>query len=391
MSTIWYFPLEIVKSRYTEQLCKRWLPSAVNKFRDKEQNFKVIEGENVPHEINVGCVLDATGRGHYSLSQVNNFLKEIENNNVNNGDIIYLQDFWTPGIEAIQYALDLYNIKDIKIYSMLHAQSVDEYDFTYQMKEWMRPIELGYDKMHNKGGIFVGSSIHKNQLEKAGFTSPIHVVSLPFDINDVYNMISKNEFNTENAIVYSSRFDWEKNPEFMLQIANEFLFRYKDCKFYVTTSANKIRSNKDGIVDKIYKMAEENNRFIIKEGISKDEYYKILCRCKIQLNTSLQDYVSWTLLEATTCGCDIVYPNYRSFPECVPSDRLYKPFVVTEALKIIEDCINNPRTHFDIPEKSNIGRLLEGYIICNGIDENINIWDNKKIDKYKRLIRYEDN
>jgi len=48
---------------------------------------------------------------------------------------------------------------------MCHAQSVDTYDFTYTMKEWMRPIELGYDKMFKYGGIFVGSSIHKKQLK----------------------------------------------------------------------------------------------------------------------------------------------------------------------------------------------------------------------------------
>ena len=32
------------------------------------------------------------------------------------GDIIFLQDFWTPGIEGIFYALDLYGYKNIKIY-----------------------------------------------------------------------------------------------------------------------------------------------------------------------------------------------------------------------------------------------------------------------------------
>ena len=63
------------------------------------------------------------------------------------------------------------------IYAMLHAQSVDEYDFTYPMRTWMRGFELGLDKRMT--GIFVGSSIHKEQLREAGFESPIHVVSLP--------------------------------------------------------------------------------------------------------------------------------------------------------------------------------------------------------------------
>jgi len=388
MTTIWYFPLEIVKARYTEQLCKSWIPNSIERSKKSDQQLKVIEGENVSHDIKVGAVLDATGRGHYSLSQCNNFLKEIEKGNVKTGDIIYVQDFWTPGLGAIQYALDLYDIKDIKMYSMLHAQSVDEYDFTYPMREWMRPMELGYDKMHKNGGIFVGSTIHKEQLRKAGFTSKIHVVSLPLGMEEIMKRIKNFPINTENAIVYSSRFDWEKNPEFMLQLAEEFLTKHHDWKFYVTTSGKKIRSNTPGVVDKMYALAKKTNRFIIKENISKDEYYFILCKAKIQLNTSLQDYVSWTLLEASCCGCDIVYPNFRSFPECVPDNRRYKPFMIDSAMDVIEDCIDNPRMHLDIPETSDLGRLVEGYIICNDTKKEVNVWNNKDKKEWKEVLKY---
>ena len=47
------------------------------------------------------------------------------NDKVQDGDIIFLQDYWTQGVEAIWYALDLYGYKDIKVYTMCHAQSVD--------------------------------------------------------------------------------------------------------------------------------------------------------------------------------------------------------------------------------------------------------------------------
>lgn len=381
MQTIWYFPLEYVKSRYTEQLCKYWIPDAIEKNADfSRQQFKVIEGTTEERDIKVGQVLDATGRGKYSLSQINNFLTEIEKGNVKNNDILYIQDFWTPGLEAIFYALHLYNIK-LYIYSMCHAQSVDEYDFTYSMREWMRPIELGYDRMHT--GIFVGSSIHRQQMRDAGFRAPIHVVSLPISEDEVKNRIKNFKINTEKAIVFSSRLDKEKNPEFMLKLAKTFLRKHRDWKFYISTSSKQLRSNDSDIINKIKKYAKQNKRFIIKENLSKDEYYQLLCKCKIQLNTSLQDYVSWTLLEASLCGCELCYPDYRSFPECVPDDRRYKVWQIKDAMRILNKCIKNPRTHYDIPKLSDVGRLVEGYIIThptiiNNTKKEINIWEYKR-------------
>ena len=62
--------------------------------------------------------------------------------------------------------------------------------------------------------------------------------------------------------------------------------------------------------------------------MSKSDYYDLLNRASIQFNSALQDYVSFTLLEASTYMCDVVYPRFKSFPECVPSNRLYDPFDV---------------------------------------------------------------
>ncbi len=375
-NTIWYLPLEDVKSRYTNQLCNSWMPEAILQFKDKNTDFKVIKGETKQTDIKVGHVLDATGRGIFSLSQVINFLQEIDKGNVKNNDVIFIQDFWTPGLEAIQYALDLYKLDNIKFYSMLHAQTVDEYDFTYPMRNWMRPVELGYDKLHKNGGIFVGSTIHKIQLREAGFKSPIHVVSLPIGLSEVHNRMKKYIQNTENAVVFSSRMDTEKNPMFMMDVAEAFLKKHKDWKFYITTSAKQLRGNNLKILERAKKLSKTNKRFIIKENLTKDEYYEILCKCKIQLNTSLQDYVSWTLLEATTAGCDICYPNFRSFPEILPKSRMYETWSVTNALKVLDDCINSPHTHYVIAEMSNVGRLLEGYILNNGVTKEYNIWKN---------------
>ena len=106
---VFYFGLEPLKARYTYQLCEEWMPKTFEVYKDR-LNFIPMPGEFDPdQEIKVGAVLDAIGRGKYSLTQCQNFLKMIYDGVVKDGDIIFMQDYWTPGLDAIWYALDLYN------------------------------------------------------------------------------------------------------------------------------------------------------------------------------------------------------------------------------------------------------------------------------------------
>jgi len=364
---LWYLGLEPLKERYTYQLSEEWMPST---FEKKNINFRSIRGGEFGGNINVGSVLDAYGRGVYSMNQCKELLKLISTGEVKNNDILYLQDFWTPGIESVFYMLDLYGLK-LKVYSMLHAQSVDEYDFTYPMRNWMRGFELGIDSYMS--GIFVGSSIHKHQLRSAGFKSPIHVVSLPIN-SEMVKLNNDKKVEKENQIIFTSRLDKEKNPFFMLKLAKEFLKRYENWSFVVTTSGNEFKSNMYNVINELEYFAEIEPRFILKSNLSKEEYYLELSKSKIQFNSSLQDYVSWTLIESTLFDCDIVYPNFRSFPEIINKNRLYKAFDIDSALQVIAGCIKAPLKHEYISEISNIGRMTEGWIMINDIQQEFNVW-----------------
>lgn len=383
MKNLFYFGLEPLKSRYTYQLSKEWMPDTFLKYvENKTINFIDVQGDyDESQEIKIGSVLDAVGRGKFAMSQCSRFLDMLNDGIVKNGDILFLQDFWQPGIESILYALDLYGI-DLKIYAMLHAQSVDEYDFTYPMKKWMRGFELGLDK--KLSGIFVGSTIHKEQLKNAGFISPIHVVSLPFHLEMTrlkypeYNV----NYNKKDIVVFSSRLDKEKNPFFMLEVAKKFLELNPTAEWHVTTSAMEFKSTIDGLVEELYDYSRINNRFKMLNNLTKEEYYKELSDAKVHFNSSLQDYVSWTVLESTTFGCDIVFPNFRSFPEFIDSDRLYKPFDINSALNTLNYVFNNNKTHFNIAKISDIGRKVEGHIIVNDINNEINIWHELEYCEY---------
>ena len=383
---VFYFGLEPLKARYTYQLSKEWMPATFQPYVDAGKlEFIDVPGEFDPdQQIKVGAVLDAVGRGKFAMSQCSNFLDMINTDQVSNGDVIFLQDYWQPGIESILYALDMYGI-EVKIYAMLHAQSIDEYDFTWPMRNWMRSFEIGLDK--RMSGIFVGSTVHRDQLRAAGFESPIHVLSLPLHKELTLAKLPNyqkfaNNYRKENKIVFSSRLDKEKNPFFMLEVADQFLEQNPEFVWHVTTSGKSFKSTMPGVIEAMEALAVKQPRFKLLSNLTKEEYYTELATAKVQFNSSLQDYVSWTVLESTAFGCDLVFPNFRSFPEFIPASRLYKPFVAENAVNLLEQVTSQPSFEYNFADISDLGRRMEGYIVANDITQEINVWHEQEYCNY---------
>lgn len=395
MTKIFYLPLESVRSRYTDQLCKDWMPNA---FRDYisastrwvfEEHFIVVEGHGAPPDIEVGSVLDANGRTQYCLSQCAKLCEHISTGFFEAGDIIFLQDFWTPGIEGVMYCMEQYNVQ-CPIFAMCHAQSFDEWDFTHRMNYWMRPYEVGLMAWMNKygGACFLASSVHAEHImqglddQPAVRYVPYHVVGLPFDpLSALATLGSSAEAQKTKTIIYTSRLDQEKQPGVMLEFARRILCEFPDWQFVITTSADNLRAE-PLILQIIRKYSSEIPTFHVRTGLTKKEYYQHLATASVQVNTSLQDYVSWTLLEAATFGCDLLYPDYRSFPECVPSSRRYRMTPLMPLHEKVESMVGVFRRmvtvglmeHKIIPNICNYGRGMIPQLVLSPRPEAFNVW-----------------
>jgi len=320
---LWYFPLEPYKERYTMQLSRKddgWIESVLKK---RDIAYTRVEGKRFTDEIKQGSVLDAHGRGIWSLTQVAYFLEAMHNGIVRRGDILYFDDFWTPGIEAIKYADELTDL-NLKYFSMLHAQSVDIFDFTYSMRSWMRPLEVGYGKIFN--GIFVTSTELQDLCKMNNIGPKVYLTGLPYQSLEVKTHFPEVLPKKKRQVIFTSRWDTEKDPKFFLNVVSYMNQMYQDPpKFLVTTSSSKEPSIPSYLKDYIE----------VKTNLTKEEYYFNLLESKIQFNCADQDWVSWTLLEALTCDCRPVYPYFRSFPECLPQEFLYVKKDVRSAAKMI--------------------------------------------------------
>lgn len=341
---LFYLPLEPYNERYTALMScpDGW---AENNFKRANVKFHRVDGISLRATIKNGVVLDACGRCHYALSQIEEMVKLIDAGRVKDGDVIYVEDFWHPGIESLFYIRQLIGI-DFKIGTFIHAQSVDNTDFSYAMKDWMRPIEQGFGKQYDF--IFTCSDILKALCIDAGVGSEnIFKSGLPYNSTRLNEQISQMGFRTpekDNSVIFSSRFDDEKDPNFFLDLVEAC----PDISFkLVNPRKDRPITSNPQVLDRLTSIIErENSNLSIIDTSNKLKYYTELARAKVQFNCALQDWVSWTLLEACTYNCLPLYPIWKDFPYELKNSStfLYKQRDLDDCRAKLYSLMNNPIT-----------------------------------------------
>jgi len=371
MRKLFYLPLEPLPERYTTQLAaakKGWLESYWIK---QGVSYVRIEGEKLTDEIKTGSVLDANGRGYWAISQIQKILSLLDRNEISNEDVIYFDDFWHPGISALPYSFHLTGVRP-KMYAMLYAQSVDPFDFTYSMRYWMRDFEKGISKILD--GIFVTSTCLRDSLIYAGIGTKesIHVTGLIFNSKEVETYFPPTLPKKKKQVIFSSRWDMEKRPTTFLAIVDAVLKVRKDITFVITTSAKKLRSNNPALLQVLkYYLHKYPDNVFLRENQTKKQYYASLLESKIQINTADQDFVSFTLLEATTCGCIPLYPYFLSFPEALEYKHSYM-----YQKEDVQDAVTKILKFIDSTETVNLTWVYEKY--NKSVERMLNVMKGEK-------------
>jgi len=85
----------------------------------------------------------------------------------------------------------------------------------------------------------------------------------------------------------------------------------------------------------------------VHEDLDKNQYYELLNDTRVLFNCALQDWVSNTVSEADSLGCNVLYPAYRSFPETFANDytRLYTPWSVEDATIKLYNMLHQPHVN----------------------------------------------
>ena len=362
--------LEPYKARYTLQL-QEWNTTVFDK---RGINYVVVSGETLGNDqaIVTGQVLDAHGRTYYGMSQLMNLIKMMKAGELNNKDVIYFEDMFQPGIESLPYILkQIPAAHRPRVYVRCLAQSIDPDDFVHV---WGMADFMGhYEKMVDSfvDGILATNEEMVMHMKIAGWKAPIYNISgLAFGKDEVQSRVASIKPFDERKmrVVFSARWDQEKQPDFYMDLIEEWDRQNGPKLEFCVCSGGKLKSNSDSYMQRTRDLVSRG-LLTIYEDLEKNEYYNIVNDSRVVFNCALQDWVSNTVSEADALGCNVLYPAYRSFPETFANDhtRLYVPWSIDDAMDKLEALLYNPHPRMgEISDRndSTIDRIcdiLEGW------------------------------
>jgi glycosyltransferase involved in cell wall biosynthesis len=338
--------LEPYKARYTLQL-QEWNTTV---FDRRGINYVVVSGETLSNDqaIVTGQVLDAHGRTYFGMSQLMNLIRMMKQGELNNEDVIYFEDMFQPGIESLPYILKQIDpIHRPRIYVRCLAQSIDPDDFVHvwDMQDFMGHYEKMVDSFVD--GILATNEEMVMHMKIAGWKAPIYNISgLAFGKSEVQGRVASiKPFNErKNRVVFSARWDQEKQPDFYMDLIEQWYKENPDSDVeFCVCSGGKLKSNNDSYMLRT-QWLESKGLLKIYQDLEKNDYYNIVNESRVVFNCALQDWVSNTVSEADALGCNVLYPAYRSFPETFANDpdRLYIPWSIDNAIGKLRRLLQEP-------------------------------------------------
>lgn len=347
MRKLYYMGLESYKARYTLQLTE---------WNKRVFDRRGVEAVYVPgltldnsQKIVTGQVLDAHGRSYFGMSQMMNLVRLMQQGELTNEDVVYFEDMFQPGIESLPYILkQVPESSRPRIFVRCLAQSIDPDDFVHVwgMSDFMGHYERMVDSFVD--GVLATNEEMVMHMKIAGWKAPIYNISgLVFNSEEVRERVDNNikPFGErKHRVVFSARWDQEKQPNFYMDVINAWHERHpgSGVEFAICSGAT-LKSNNDSYMERTRSM-QAAGLLTIYEDLEKNQYYDIVNDSRVVFNCALQDWVSNTVSEADALGCNVLYPAYRSFPETFANDhtRMYVPWSIEDALDKLEKLLQKP-------------------------------------------------
>ena len=383
MRKLYYMGLESYEARYTLQLTE-WNRRV---FDRRGLDVVYVPGTTIDNSqaISVGQVLDAHGRSYFSMSQMMNLVQLMKNGEVTSEDVIYFEDMFQPGMESLPYILDqIPTDQRPRVYVRCLAQSIDPDDFVHVwgMAKWMGL----YEQMVNEfvTGVLATNEEMVAHMRIAGWRAPIYNISgLAFGKAEVLERINGADNvqpfeNRTRRVGFAARFDQEKQPGFFMDLIEMWHNQGPYPVEFAVFSGGPLRSNNHEYISRAYEL-EAEGKLKIYDKLNKNDYYSLLNNTRVLFNCALQDWVSNTVSEADTLGCNVLYPAYRSFPETFANDpnRMYVPWSIDDAYIKLCNLLEQPHHNMGLISDWNNGTIDRIVYILQGNGEQWNRSGNR--------------
>ena len=362
---IFYMGLEPYEGRYTLQLTD-WTERV---YKRRGIDYMIVPGETIDNSkaIVTGQVLDAHGRSYFGMSQMMNLVKMMKNGEITSEDAVFFEDMFQPGMESLPYIIqqspEQYRPK---IFLRCLAQAIDPDDFVHVwgMSKWMSLYEQMCNEIPNVHILATNEEMIAH-MRIANWRAPIYNISgLSFGKQEVLERVNnkvKPFDQRTKRVCFAARFDQEKQPDFFMDIAQRVKKSNPDVEFAVF-SGGPLRSNNEKYVTRATELQARGD-LVIYDNLNKNKYYELLNDSRVMFNCALQDWVSNTVSEADTLGCNVLFPAYRSFPETFANDkdRMYIPWSKEDAYNKLTILLQRPMHQGTISDWTNgtIDRMVD--------------------------------
>lgn len=358
MSNLYIIPLESVDGRYTKQWRDN-IPSyieATNKF----DNVLVIDGEQLTNFVDVGTFLDIHTTIHYKNNQIQQVSELFRTKQIKDNDSFFFYDmeFW-GGVESVRLLAQM-NKLNVNIYSFCHAASYTKEDAFAVASYHQQFIEVGWIAACDK--VFVGSEYHKQAIIERRL-KPIAGSLLQELSNKIIvtgNPMFKDDYKLswnptkKKQIILPNRFDFEKRPNISLDLAYILKKEIPDLEIVITTSHPKFKSNKKWL-EELARGMEDDGIITIKEGLTKEEYHKVIEESSIMMSNSIEENFGICIFESMVYGTYPLLSNELSHPELVGNckELLYND---------LDEVVTKVKHLLDSSNKLNIQTLMKSRV-----------------------------
>ena len=291
---LWIIPIEPLDMRYTKQWYENLPITLSNSLNDIFNVIQIeVPFENLYEKPQTGAFFDFAETCNFKSAQAQKISKMFKNGDIKKNDIFLFTDAWNPTVHIIRYISEL---NQIPVYctGIWHAGHYDPTDilgFSIQNKNWIDSFE--YSLANSYDISFFATQHHhdkfKNYFENIfeKIISKLIVCGQPHE--HLFNL-QNNEIK-ENLVVFPHRLNSDKSP---------FIF--------------------DLIKDNVQKKRPEILFIKTQElNLNKDEYYKLLKKCKVVFSANKHENLGIGVVEAMVCGCIPLVPNRLSYQEMYQS------------------------------------------------------------------------
>lgn len=343
--TVWIFALEPIDTRYTRQWHEH-LPKQIQKHIGTV-NVVQLDGEQVPPKPSPGAFLDFAATNIWKSTQLAEFMRCVQNQQVQKGDYVLVTDAWNPTIIQIKYTSDLLEL-DLQIGAIWHAGSYDPNDFLGRAcggKAWVQNTERAL--LNSIDHNFFATNEHIELIQKTyPDINPIRT-GFPFEyFEDLFKPYR--ELEKRDLILFPHRLA----PEKQLHVFKELEKRLPEYEFIVCQE----------------------------KELSKDQYHTLLGQAKIVFSANLQETFGISMIEGLMCNAIPLMPKRLTYKEMYDPKFLYPSIwadadnlnieALADYLKIKMDWVN-PNEAIKNKIKKIKQDYLEGTIMYEKIKDSI--------------------